>query len=182
MPDPEDDRTPAPDLTPRPGVTDPDDAAATQDYLDLIRSVHDEWTQLGAAGDTSVQLSAKALSTIKESVRADVRHGAHVHMPPTAAGPYTLSELALRTLVRGAVDAVPGVIALRTSFEYEPGQHGVRTRGVPTRILCRISASLEAPDLVHLAQTVREAVRETCWEQVGITPTVDIHIEDVHEN
>ncbi|WP_232820204.1 hypothetical protein [Brachybacterium sp. YJGR34] len=159
------------------------DDAATQRYLELIRSVHDEWTSLEEQGDHSVQLSATALSTIKESVRADVRHGAQVQMPPTAAGPYTLSELALRTLVRRAVDSVPGVIALRTTVEHEPGENGLRTRGTPARIRCRISAPATSSDLLQLADDVRAAVTSACRDQVGLDSTVvDIHIEDIHEH
>lgn len=183
MPHPEDDHVPTGAPLPGGRPTEDDEDTATQQYLDLIRSVHDEWTALEAEGDSSVQLSPAVLSTLKESVRADVRRGAHVQMPPTAAGPYSLSELAVRTLVRDAVDSVPGVIALRTSVEHEPGSSGVRQRGLPTRFRCRISAPLRARDLVQVADEVRAAVITMCREQVGISaPIVDIHIEDVHEN
>ena len=159
------------------------DDEATQRYLDLIRSVHDEWTTLEAEGDSSVQLSATALSTIKEAVRADFRHGAHVEVPPTAAGPYTLSEQALRTVVRNAVDSVPGVIALRTTFDHEPPKGGHRTRGVPSRIRCRISAAAGDRDLLEVADEVRTAVIAACREHMDLTDLrVDIHIEDLHDN
>lgn len=160
----------------------PQSDADTQRYLDLIRSVNHEWSELEDAGDSSVQLSAAVLSSLKEAVRADVRRGAHVQMPPTAAGAYTLSELSFRTLVRIAVDSVPGVQALRTTVEYAEAPGAVMTRGLPTRIRCRISVPLNSPDLRHLADSVRSAVVTACHEHLGLTALpVDIHIEDLHE-
>lgn len=161
---------------------DPEDAAATARYLELIRSVHTEWDELESAGDSSVQLSAGALSTIKESVRADARHGAHVEMPPTPVGPFTVSELTLRTLVRRTIDAVPDARALRTTFEYEDSPSSGRSRGLPTRATCRLSARIGTRDLPALADEVRAAVRLACEVDLGLPElTVDIHIEDLHE-
>lgn len=163
---------------------DVEDDAVTARYLDLIRAVHTEWDELESAGDSSVQLSARARSTIKESVRADARHGAHVHMPPTPAGPFTVSELTLRTLVRRTIDAVPGARTLRTTFEYAeagPGSPG-RSRGLPTRASCRVSVQLGTTDLPALADEVRAAVRLACETDLGLPDlTVDVHIEDLHE-
>ncbi len=169
---------PEPSRTPVLAVQDDAD---TQRYLDLIRSVNHEWRELEEAGDSSVQLSDSVLSSLKEAVRADVRRGAHVQMPPTPAGAYTLSELSMRTLVRRAVDSVPGVIALRTTVEYADGPGAVLTRGLPTRIRCRISAPLDCPDFRQLAESVRGAVEAACAEHLGLTIPVDIHIEDLHE-
>ncbi|WP_227873142.1 hypothetical protein [Brachybacterium ginsengisoli] len=162
-----------------------EDAAATRRYLDLIRTVHTEWDELERAGDSSVQLSAGALATVKESVRADARHGAHVHLPPTPAGPYTVSELALRTLVRREIDAIPGARALRTTFEHDetPDSATGRSRGLPTRALCRISVRLGAEDLPGLAEQIRAAVRRAAATELGLDDlVVDIHIEDLHEH
>ncbi|WP_206516717.1 hypothetical protein [Brachybacterium saurashtrense] len=161
-----------------------EDPAATRRYLDLIRSVHEEWDRLEEAGDTSVQLSGSALATIKESVRADARHGAHVHMPPTPAGPFTVSELTLRTLVRREIDAIPGARALRTAFEHDEDSAAERrTLGLPTRARCRVSAHLGTPDLPGLAERIREAVRSAAETELGLTGlTVDVHIEDLHEH
>lgn len=168
--------------TPDPEEPRESEQAATARYLDLIRAVHTEWDELEAAGDGSVQLSAGALSTIKESVRADARHGAHVRMPPTPAGPFTVSELTLRTLVRRTIDAVPGSRALRTTFEYADAAPSVRGRGLPTRASCRLSARLGTPDLPALADEVRAAVRLACETHLGLPDlTVDVHIEDLHE-
>lgn len=161
-----------------------EDPALTRRYLDLIRSVHEEWDRLEEAGDTSVQLSGSALATIKESVRADARHGAHVHMPPTPTGPFTVSELTLRTLVRREIDAVPGARALRTSFEHEDASdHYRRSRGLPSRARCRVSARLGTRDLPGLAERIREAVREAAETELGLRGlAVDVHIEDLHEH
>lgn len=161
---------------------DPEDPAATARYLDLIRSVHTEWEELEAAGDSSVQLSVDALSTLKESVRADTRQGAQVAMPPTPAGPFTVSELTLRTLVRRAIDAVPAARSLRSTVEYEEGPSW-RSRGLPIRVGCRLTARVGTRDLPALADEVRLAVRRACEENLGLPDlTVDIHIEDLHEH
>lgn len=178
MPDP-DQRAPEPDESEQ---AEQAEQLATARYLALIRAVHDEWDELESAGDRSVQLSAGALSTIKESVRADARHGAHVQMPPTPAGPFTVSELTLRTLVRRTIDAVPDARALRTSFEYGSDGSSVRARGLPMRASCRLSARLGIPDLPALAEEVRAAVLLACETELGLTDlTVDLHIEDLHE-
>lgn len=176
---------PAPPGTDHPRHdADGEDSAATRRYLDLIRSAHAEWERLEEAGDSSVQLSGSALATVKESVRADARHGAHVHMPPTSAGPFTVSELTLRTLVRREIDAIPGARALRTAFEHDEDSAAERrTRGLPTRARCRVSARLGTPDLPGLAERIREAVRDAAETELGLTGlAVDVHIEDLHEH
>ncbi|GAP79348.1 hypothetical protein Y09_2190 [Brachybacterium sp. SW0106-09] len=180
--DPEQSAPPGPDRPRRDA--DGENPAATRSYLDLIRTTHEEWDRLERAGDSSVQLSGSALAAVKESVRADARHGAHVHMPPTPAGPFTVSELTLRTLVRREIDAIPGARALRTTFEHEEdGAAERRTRGLPTRARCRVSALLGTPDLPGLAERIREAVHRAAETELGLTGlTVDVHIEDLHEH
>jgi hypothetical protein len=164
-------------------VLDPEDAAATQRYLDLVRDVHSEWDELEAAGDSSVQLSARALSTIKASVRADARHGAHVEMPPTTAGPFTVSELTLRTVVRRAVDAVPDARSLRTVVTFDDATASGRARGLPLGLTCRISARIGTTDLMALADEVRASVRLDVQLHLGLPDLpIDVHIEDLHEH
>ncbi|OYN96935.1 hypothetical protein CGZ94_01760 [Enemella evansiae] len=171
-----DDRSP--DRGPQEG-----DSAADQRYLDLVRSVHREWDELEARGDSSVQLSQQAVSSIKEAVRVDARHGAQVTMPPTEAGPYTLTELALRTLVRSAVDEVPDALALRTTVDYADSEdNSVRARGLPERVKVRLSVRLGTPDLIGVAEQVRESVRSACRSNLELPDiVVDIHIEDLYE-
>lgn len=171
-----DDRSP--DRGPQEG-----DSASDQRYLDLVRSVHREWDELEARGDSSVQLSQQAVSSIKEAVRVDARHGAQVTMPPTEAGPYTLTELALRTLVRSAVDEVPDALALRTTVDYADAEdNSVRARGLPERVKVRLSVRLGTPDLIGVAEQVRESVRSACRSNLELPDiVVDIHIEDLYE-
>ena len=162
-----------------------DDAQATQRYLRLIESIHAEWDDLEARADTSVLPSGSVMQTVMEAVRADARHGAQVQAPPTDLGPYTLSELSLRSLVRAAVDTVPGVRALRSSFEHAPATDGHRGPGLPVTIRCRISAHAspgDLPDLSALAQQVRQAVRRACQDHLAISPAVDVHVEDLHDD
>ncbi len=164
------------------GPGGPDDAVATRHYLDQISALHRDWDELESRGDDSVQLSRRARSALAEAVRADARHGARVQMPPTDVGPYTLTELALRTLIRDTVDDVPGVVSLRTTVDHDPVE-GWGTRGLPRRIACRVTLAVTTPDLPALADAVREAVRGACAREFGLVDlVVDIHIEDLHEH
>ena len=54
--------------------------------------------------------------------------------------------------------------------------------GVPETIFCQISAHVSVDSLPQLAQRVREAVRAACHENLGVSPTVNIHIEDLHDD
>ena len=162
----------------RPGG--PHDDEDTLNYLEHIAALHRDWDQAERRGEDSVQLSRRARSALSQAVRADARHGARVNMPPTDIGPYTLTELALRTLIRDSVDNVPGVMSLRTTINYSPG-HSVGTRGLPQRIACRVSLDETTPNLPALADQVRDAVRAACTRELDLNElTVDIHIEDLH--
>lgn len=164
----------------RPG--DPHDDQDTRDYLEHIAALHRDWDELESRGDDSVQLSRRARSALSEAVRADARHGARVDMPSTDIGPYTLTELALRTLIRDTIDDLDGVVSLRTTIDYNPGG-GWNSRGLPRRIVCRISAVETTPDLPGLAEQVRTAVREACARELDLPDLpVDVHIEDLHEH
>ena len=164
------------------GSRERDENAATRQYLELIRTLHREWDELEERGEAGVQLSSRARASLTESVRADVRHGAQVRMPPTAHGPFTLSELSLRTLVRTTVDRVPGAVALKTSFDHAASPDW-RTRGTPQRISCRISASTAAPDLPALAGRIRTSVQAACAQDLDLNDViVDVHIEDLYDS
>ena len=164
----------------RPG--DPHDDQDTRNYLEHIAALHRDWDELETRGDDSVQLSPRARSALSEAVRADARHGARVHMPPTDIGPYTLTELALRTLIRDTIDDIDGVVSLRTTIDYDPGR-GWNSRGLPRRVECRISAVETTPDLPGLAEQVRSAVRGACARELDLPDLpIDVHIEDLHEH
>lgn len=164
----------------RPG--DPHDDQATRNYLEHIAALHRDWDELESRGDDSVQLSRRARSALSEAVRADARHGARVDMPPTHIGPYTLTELALRTLIRDTTDDIDGVVSLRTTIDYDPGR-GWNSRGLPRRVECHISAVETTPDLPGLAEQVRSAVRGACARELDLPDLpIDVHIEDLHEH
>lgn len=164
----------------RPG--DPHDDQATRNYLEHIAALHRDWDELESRGDDSVQLSRRARSALSEAVRADARHGARVDMPPTDIGPYTLTELALRTLIRDTIDDIDGVVSLRTTIDYDPGR-GWNSRGLPRRVECHISAVETTPDLPGLAEQVRSAVRGACARELDLPDLpIDVHIEDLHEH
>ncbi len=154
---------------------------ATQRYLELIASVHQEWEALDRAGDASVQLSPRALSSIKESVRADARRGPHMMMPPTAAGPYSVSTQAMHQVIRSAIDSVPAARALKSSVACESPAMLPRTRGRPVKVTSRISAWVGGGNLLEVADQVRSEIRGRCQAELGLSDLeVDIHIEDLH--
>jgi len=154
------------------------DEASTQEYLRLIASLHKTWDTLEAQSSTSVMPQRH----IMDAVLAETRHGAQVEMPPTDLGPYSMSEFSLRALVRRSVDSVPGARALKSSFKHAPAPEGQRELGIPDTISCRISAHVTTSSLPQLAQQVRDAVRQACYENLELSPTVNIHIEDLHDD
>ena len=154
------------------------DDADTQEYLRLIASLHEEWDRLESRASASVMPQRHLM----DAILAETRHGAQVEMPATDLGPYSMSEFSLRALIRRTVDRVPGARALRSSFEHAPSGEDHRGLGVPETIFCRISAHLSVDSLPQLAQRVREAVRAACHENLGVSPTVNIHIEDLHDD
>lgn len=155
------------------------DDADTQEYLSLIASIHKEWDRLEAMGSTSVMPRPRS---IMDAIIAETRHGAQVEMPDTDLGPYSMSEFSLRALIRRAVDSVPGARSLRSSFEHAPSSEEHRGLGVPEVVSCRISAHGAVESLPQLAQQVREAVREACDKNLGVSPTVNVHIKDIHHD
>ena len=154
------------------------DDADTREYLRLIASLHEEWDQLESQASTSVMPQRHLM----DAVIAETRHGAQVQMPATDLGPYSMSEFSLRALIRRTVDSVPGARSLRSSFEHAPSDEDHRGLGVPETIFCRISAHVSVDSLPQLAQRVREAVRAACHENLGVSPTVNIHMEDLHDD
>ena len=154
------------------------DDADTREYLRLIASLHEEWDQLESQASTSVMPQRHLM----DAVIAETRHGAQVQMPATDLGPYSMSEFSLRALIRRTVDSVPGARALRSSFEHAPSDEDHRGLGVPETIFCRISVHVSVDSLPQLAQRVREAVRAACHENLGVSPTVNIHMEDLHDD
>ena len=155
------------------------DDADTREYLRMIASLHEEWDRLESQASASVMPQRHLM----DAILAETRHGAQVEMPATDLGPYSISEFSLRALIRRhAVDCVPGARALRSSFEYAPSSEDHRGVGVPEIITCRISAHVNVGSLPQLAQQVRDAVRATCRENLGVSPTVNVHIEDLHDD
>ncbi|WP_281953200.1 Asp23/Gls24 family envelope stress response protein [Rothia dentocariosa] len=154
------------------------DEASTREYLRLIASLHKTWDTLEAQSSASVMPQRH----IMDAVLAETRHGAQVEMPPTDLGPYSMSEFSLRALVRRSVDSVPGARALKSSFKHAPAPEGQRELGIPDTIFCRISAHVTTSSLPQLAQQVRDAVRQACYENLELSPTVNIHIEDLHDD
>ena len=154
------------------------DDADTREYLRLIASLHEEWDRLESRASASVMPQRHLM----DAILAETRHGAQVEMPATDLGPYSMSEFSLRALIRRTVDCVPGARALRSSFEHAPSGENHRGLGVPETIFCRISAHVSVDSLPQLAQRVREAVRAACHENLGVSPTVNIHIEDLHDD
>ena len=159
----------------------PEESDATRNYLEYISALQRDWDEAETRGDDSVQTSSRVRAALSQVVRADVRHGARVTMPATDAGPYSLSELALRTLIRDAVDAVPGAMSLRTDMDYADSPEW-GARGLPERVRCRVSLSAASRDLRALADDVRASVVSECVRELDLGGlAVDVHIEDLHD-
>lgn len=154
------------------------DDADTREYQRLIASLHEEWDRLESQASASVMPKRHLM----DAILAETRHGAQVEMPATDLGPYSMSEFSLRALIRRTVDGVPGARALRSTCEHAPSSEGHRGLGVPQTISCRISAHLSVASLPQLGQQVRDAVRAACHENLGVSPTVNVHIEDLHDD
>ncbi|WJZ01976.1 hypothetical protein [Corynebacterium freiburgense] len=158
------------------------DEDTSQEYLDLLRKVNDEWTELERNGDESVQLSSRVITAIQEAVRSEVKYGRQVQMPPTAFGPYSISELTLRNLVRVSVDSIEGALALHSDIITNEENQAFFERGLPERLVCYISVRVTCPDYQAVAQNVRNAIATACAEQLGLYELeIDIHIEDLHD-
>ncbi len=115
---------------------------------------------------------------LMDAIIAETRHGAQVEMPATDLGPYSMSEFSLRALIRRTVDGVPGARALRSTFEHAPSRRGPPwTGGSADHLLPDLRAHLSVDSLPQLGQQVRDAVRAACRENLGVSPTVNVHIE-----
>ena len=154
------------------------DDADTREYQRLIASLHEEWDRLESQANTSVMPKRHLM----DAILAETRHGAQVEMPATDLGPYSMSEFSLRALIRRTVDSVPGARALRSSFVHGPSDEDPGGLGIPDTISCRLSAHVTVGSLPQLAQRVRDAVRAACRENLGVSPTVNVHIEDLHDD
>lgn len=166
------------------GTIPPDDGLSTdhtQSYLDLVRAIHDEWDALEEASDLSVTASPRVMESVMNAVRAEVRRGEQVEVPPTDLGPFTVSEASLRTVIRRAIDSVPGAEALRSSFDHAPVTDGHRGLGVPVTIHCRVSAHVSIKDLPAFAEQIRQNVLDTCQVNFGLSPAINVHVEDLHD-
>ena len=152
--------------------------ADAREYQRLIASLHEEWDRLESQANASVMPKRHLM----KAILAETRHGAQVEMPATDLGPYSMSEFSLRALIRRTVDRVPGAHALRSSFEHAPSSVDHRGLGVPETISCRISAHVSVESLPQLAQLVRDVVRAACRENLEVSPTVNVHIEDLHDD
>ena len=142
------------------------DDADTREYQRLIASLHEEWDRLESQASASVMPKRHLM----DAILAETRHGAQVAMPATDLGPYSMSEFSLRAR------------ALRSTCKHAPSGKGHRGLGVPQTISCRISAHLSVDSLPQLGQQVRDAVRAACHENLRVSPTVNVHIEDLHDD
>ena len=154
------------------------DDADTREYQRLIASLHEEWDRLESQASTSVMPKRHLM----DAILAETRHGAQVEMPATDLGPYSMSEFSLRALIRrtrGWRARGPRPALDLRARALERGHRGL---GVPQTISCRISADLSVDSLPQLGQQVRDAVRAACHENLGVSPTVNVHIEDLHDD
>ena len=114
-----------------------------------------------------------------------MRHGPQVEMPPTARGPFTVSDRALHEVLRRAVDAVPGARSLGNDIEHADPASG-SGRGLVRAVRCRLSVGVPRPSaddatLPAAAAEVRRSVTHHLQTELGVGGCrIDIHIEDIH--
>lgn len=164
------------------------------DHLDRVSDEHERHCPHCQAGKASLLALAEATraalqdesltpppglhAKIMSVVRAEVRRGQRIPLPPGDLGPVDVSEQAVAVVLRYAADTVPGVRARRCRLlvaENVPDSPG----GV--RVDLSIAVAYHPGTTVAVAQAVRDRVITAASAQVGLdVRSVDIEIEDVY--
>ncbi|WP_168915359.1 Asp23/Gls24 family envelope stress response protein [Microcella flavibacter] len=120
-------------------------------------------------------MPADWIARVLDGLETDLRAGRD--LPLSDSDPsveITISEGAVRELVRAAGDGVPGVIVGRVQLD------GDASAGEPVGVTVRISAALVRP-LAELADSVRDAVTTALLTHTELAVTgIDIIVDDVH--
>ncbi len=113
---------------------------------------------------------------IMAAVRAEVRRGDRLQLPPGEYGPVDVSEQAVAVVLRFAADTVVGVRALRCRLH---------PTGEPATVRVHLSIALRygPSTTLDLVEAVRARVAAAAAAQVGLdVDRVDIEVEDVYHD
>ncbi|WP_020496518.1 Asp23/Gls24 family envelope stress response protein [Sciscionella marina] len=115
---------------------------------------------------------------IMSAVRAEVRRGDLLPLPPTELGPVEISEQAVAVVLRYAADEVTGVRARRCRVRVaDESREGVVLVTAELTIAVAHATGVETA-----AEIVRERVRAACANRIGFElARLDVHIADVYD-
>ncbi|WP_031464832.1 Asp23/Gls24 family envelope stress response protein [Sciscionella sediminilitoris] len=122
--------------------------------------------------------SSALTERIMSAVRAEVRRGDLLPLPPTELGPVEISEQAVAVVLRYAADEVTGVRARRCRVRVtEENREGVVFVAAELTIAVAHATGVEAA-----AEAVRERVRAACANRIGFELSrLDVHIADIYD-
>lgn len=133
--------------------------------------------------DTSLTPSLDLRERILATVRAELRRGERLPLPPGAFGPVDVSEQAVAVVLRFAADTVEGVRARRCRLYPTVGTRPAGdTEGVGS-VKVELSIAIRyGPDTsLQLVEAVRSRVVAAAAAQIGLhVCEVDVTIEDVY--
>lgn len=139
--------------------------------------------------DTSLTPSPTLQGRIMSAVRAEVRRGARLPLPPGELGPVDVSEQAVATVLRFAADTIDGVRARRCRLQRteapttgEPVDTWAGGTS-PVRVDISIAIRYSRSTTRELVETVRARVAAVAAAQVGLNVfAIDIEVEDVYRD
>lgn len=145
--------------------------------LDMLSRVGDLSRMLIA--DDAVHLPASGESwfeRVLSSIRADLRPGRSIPLAhPDVRVAITVTEAAVKTLIRTAGDAVPGVVVGRASITGDVEQVGAP---VQIHVTASVAFGVHIPEA---ARELRDAVERSIVQHTELALTaVDVTIDDLH--
>lgn len=159
-------------LPPNPVIDESPECQAALDGLRRMRAL-----SLDLVDDEASRLAMPAdwIARVLDGLETDLRAGRDLPLSDSDPGiEITISEGAVRELVRAAGDAVPGIIVGRVQLD------GDASEGEPVGVTVRISAALVRP-LAEMADSVRDAVNTALLTHTELDVTgIDVIVDDVH--
>lgn len=160
-------------LPPDPSI---DDSPACQNALAaIIRLRHSSLGSLEAAAANEAPADESWISGVLANISIEARAGRDVPLRPEAPTERpVMTEGAIRSLIRTAGDAVPGVVIARCSLEGD-----VAELGAPVRIVVEIAVRAGA-SIPNTAELVRLAVTAAVEAQTDlVVDSVDVVVRDL---
>lgn len=133
--------------------------------------------------DTSLTPSLALRERILATVRAELRRGERLPLPPGDFGPVDVSEQAVAVVLRFAADTVEGVRARRCRLHSTVGTRPTGSAEGVASVKVELSIAIRyGPDAsLQLVEAVRARVSAAAAAQIGLhVSEIDITIEDVY--